>query len=83
MMSAFQVGLGLLLLSVGAATSLAEERVRGSLDVLLVDPDVDALDPGRQVVGHASGRSARSCSGRRCWAACCSSNPGTCSAISC
>ena len=38
MMSGFQVGLGLLLLSVGAATSLAEERVRGSLDVLLATP---------------------------------------------
>lgn len=31
----FQVALGLLLMSVSAATSLAEERVRGSLDVLL------------------------------------------------
>jgi ABC-type transport system involved in multi-copper enzyme maturation permease subunit len=38
MLSAFQVALGLLLLSVGAATSLAEERVRGSLDVLLSTP---------------------------------------------
>ena len=38
MMSGFQVGLGLLLHSVGAATSLAEERVRGSLDVLLATP---------------------------------------------
>jgi ABC-type transport system involved in multi-copper enzyme maturation permease subunit len=38
MMSAFQVVLGLLLLSVSAATSLAEERVRGSLDVLLSTP---------------------------------------------
>ena len=37
-MSMFQVALGLLLLSVGAATSLAEERVRGSLDVLLCTP---------------------------------------------
>jgi ABC-type transport system involved in multi-copper enzyme maturation permease subunit len=37
-MSMFQVTLGLLLLSVGAATSLAEERVRGSLDVLLCTP---------------------------------------------
>jgi ABC-type transport system involved in multi-copper enzyme maturation permease subunit len=37
-MSTFQVALGLLLLSVGAATSLAEERVRGSLDVLLCTP---------------------------------------------
>jgi ABC-type transport system involved in multi-copper enzyme maturation permease subunit len=37
-LSAFQVALGLLLLSVGAATSLAEERVRGSLDVLLSTP---------------------------------------------
>ncbi|MEW4566478.1 ABC transporter permease subunit [Tautonia sp. JC769] len=33
-----QVSLGLLLLSVSAATSLAEERQRGSLDVLLVTP---------------------------------------------
>jgi ABC-type transport system involved in multi-copper enzyme maturation permease subunit len=37
-MSMFQVALGLLLLSVGAATSLAEERVRGSLDVVLCTP---------------------------------------------
>ncbi len=37
-MSMFQVTLGLLLLSVSAATSLAEERVRGSLDVLLTTP---------------------------------------------
>ena len=33
-----QVGIGLLLLSVSAATSLAEERVRGSLDILLSTP---------------------------------------------
>ena len=38
LMSAFQVALGLLLLSVSAATSLAEERVRGSLDILLSTP---------------------------------------------
>ena len=37
-MSMFQVAVGLLLLSVSAATSLAEERVRGSLDVLLSTP---------------------------------------------
>jgi ABC-type transport system involved in multi-copper enzyme maturation permease subunit len=37
-MNLFQVSIGLLLLSVGAATSLAEERVRGSLDVLLSTP---------------------------------------------
>ncbi len=37
-MNMFQVAVGLLLLSVGAATSLAEERVRGSLDVLLSTP---------------------------------------------
>ncbi len=37
-MSMFQASLGLLLLSVSAATSLAEERVRGSLDVLLCTP---------------------------------------------
>ena len=33
--NAFQVSIGLLFLSVTAATSLAEERVRGSLDVLM------------------------------------------------
>ena len=33
-----QVGAGLLLLSVSAATSLAEERQRGSLDVLMATP---------------------------------------------
>ena len=33
-----QVAAGLLLLSVSAATSLAEERQRGSLDVLLATP---------------------------------------------
>ena len=38
LMAGFQVALGLLLLSVGAATSLAEERVRGSLDILLLTP---------------------------------------------
>ncbi len=37
-MNVFQVGLGLLLLSVDAATSLVEERVRGSLDILLSTP---------------------------------------------
>jgi ABC-type transport system involved in multi-copper enzyme maturation permease subunit len=37
-MNVFQVGLGLLLLSVHAATSLIEERVRGSLDILLSTP---------------------------------------------
>jgi ABC-type transport system involved in multi-copper enzyme maturation permease subunit len=34
----FEVAIGLLLLSVDAATSLAEERARGSLDVLLTTP---------------------------------------------
>jgi ABC-type transport system involved in multi-copper enzyme maturation permease subunit len=34
----FQVAVGLLLLSVSAATSLAEERTRGSLDILLSTP---------------------------------------------
>jgi hypothetical protein len=38
MMCAFHVSVGLLLLSVNAATSLAEERVRGSLDALLCTP---------------------------------------------
>jgi ABC-type transport system involved in multi-copper enzyme maturation permease subunit len=36
--NAFQVGAGLLLLSVSAATSLSEERQRGSLDVLMSTP---------------------------------------------
>jgi ABC-type transport system involved in multi-copper enzyme maturation permease subunit len=34
----FQVAMGLLLLSVSAATALAEERIRGSLDVVLTTP---------------------------------------------
>ncbi len=34
----FQAGIGLLLLSVAAATSLGEERVRANLDVLLATP---------------------------------------------
>jgi ABC-type transport system involved in multi-copper enzyme maturation permease subunit len=37
-MATFQVAVGLLLLSVSAATSLAEERARGSLDILLSTP---------------------------------------------
>ena len=37
-MNVFQVGIGLLLLSVDAATSLMDERVRGSLDILLSTP---------------------------------------------
>jgi ABC-type Na+ efflux pump permease subunit len=37
-LNTFQVGVGLLLLSVSAVTSLAEERMRGSLDVLLTTP---------------------------------------------
>jgi ABC-type transport system involved in multi-copper enzyme maturation permease subunit len=37
-MTVIQVSIGLLLLSVGAAAGLAEERVRGSLDVLLSTP---------------------------------------------
>ena len=37
-MATFQVAVGLLLMSVSAATSLAEERVRGSLDILLSTP---------------------------------------------
>jgi ABC-type Na+ efflux pump permease subunit len=36
--NALQVGVGLLLLSIGSVTSLAEERARGSLDVLLATP---------------------------------------------
>jgi ABC-type transport system involved in multi-copper enzyme maturation permease subunit len=38
LVNAFQVAIGLLLLSVASATSLAEERLRGSLDVLLATP---------------------------------------------
>ena len=38
MVNAWQVATGLLLLSVSAATSLAEERQRGSLDVLMATP---------------------------------------------
>ncbi len=38
LMATFQVAVGLLLMSVNAATSLAEERVRGSLDILLSTP---------------------------------------------
>ena len=34
----FQAGIGLLLLSISAATVLAEERVRGDLDILLTTP---------------------------------------------
>ena len=37
-LNAFLVSLGLLMLSVTAATAMAEERVRGSLDVLMVTP---------------------------------------------
>ena len=37
-LTTFQVAIGLLLLSVSAATSLAEERTRGSLDILLSTP---------------------------------------------
>ena len=37
-LNVFQVGVGLLLLSVSAVTSLAEERMCGSLDVLLTTP---------------------------------------------
>ena len=37
-MATFQFAIGLLLLSVSAATSLAEERTRGSLDILLSTP---------------------------------------------
>ncbi len=45
--NALQVSIGLLLVSVFAATSLAEERVRGSLDVLLTTP----LETWRIVIG--------------------------------
>ena len=38
LVNAFQVSIGLLLVSVTSVTSLQEERVRGSLDVLLTTP---------------------------------------------
>jgi ABC-type transport system involved in multi-copper enzyme maturation permease subunit len=47
LVNAFQIAIGLLFLSVTAATSLAEERVRGSLDVLMTTP----LDTWEIVVG--------------------------------
>ncbi len=43
----FQVSIGLLLACVGAATSLAEERVQGGLDIVLATP----LDSRRIVLG--------------------------------
>jgi ABC-type transport system involved in multi-copper enzyme maturation permease subunit len=45
--NAFQVSIGLLFLSVIAATPLAEERARGSLDVLLTTP----METGQIVFG--------------------------------
>ncbi len=57
----FQVAVGILLLSVGASTSLAEERVRGSLDVLMTHADVDA--------GRSSGASGWGPSGSVPWLA--------------
>jgi ABC-type transport system involved in multi-copper enzyme maturation permease subunit len=45
--NAFQVAIGFLFLSVTAATSLAEERVRGSLDLLMTTP----MDTSRIVIG--------------------------------
>ena len=38
LVNGLQIAIGLLLLSVSAATALAEERVRGSLDVLMATP---------------------------------------------
>ena len=43
----FQVSIGLLLLSVMASTSLAEERARGSMDLILTTP----LSTGEIVIG--------------------------------
>ena len=59
MMNMVQVTIGLLLVSVGAATSLAEERVRGSLDILLSTPMSTTLDPGWGSGGAASERVRR------------------------
>ena len=62
-MNMFQVTLGLLLLSVGAATSLAEERARGSLDVLLSTPmstrSILAASGGAPSAGSSASRSGR------------------------
>ena len=59
----FQVAVGLLLLSVTATTSLVEERVRGSLDVLLSTP----LQTRTILAGEMEGASGafRNCSLRR------------------
>ena len=51
-----QATFGLLLVSLSAPTVLAEERVRGSLDVLMTTPLVDRPDRPGQVVGRFSGR---------------------------
>ena len=76
-----QVALGLLLLSVGAA-SLAEERVRGSLDILLSNTNVNPVDPGGQVVGDVpEGRPGRLLAGPGDRG--CSSRTGTRLPISC
>ena len=56
MINGLQVSAGLLLLSVSAATSLAEERQRGSLDVLLATP----LSTRSIVLGKWWGASAAS-----------------------
>ena len=50
--NAWEVSIGLLLLSVSAATSLAEERDRGSLDVIMATPLDDPRDRLGQVVGY-------------------------------
>ena len=53
-LNATQVTVGLLLLSISAVTSLAEERASGSLDVLLSTPLSTVHDPDRQMVGRLS-----------------------------
>ena len=54
-MNGLQVGAGLLLLSVTAATSLAEERARGSLDLLHEHAALDTADRGGEVARRFSG----------------------------
>ena len=64
--NAGQVAVGLLLLAVWSAASLAEERARGSLDLLLCARVFDTADRDGQVAGCVStgAHSWRSCPAR-------------------
>ena len=64
MMNAAQVTIGLLLIAVSAATSLAEERA-GEPGSLAVHALVDARDPGGEVVGRVPVGCPTSRSGQR------------------